>query len=63
MPGMNGLEMIAQIKKAYLKLPFIILSGYQSLNMPQKRPKFAGINIIKPVNELAAILEKLSKQF
>ncbi len=33
MPGMNGLEMIAQMKKAYLNSPLSSCQAIRSLNM------------------------------
>lgn len=66
MPGMNGLEMIAQMKESLPKLAFIILSGYQEFEYVKKALNLQVADyLVKPVNkvELAAILEKLSKQF
>ena len=66
MPGMNGLEMIAQMKESLPKLAFIILSGYQEFEYVKKALNLQVADyLVKPVNkvELAAILEKLSQQF
>ncbi|KXT78963.1 response regulator transcription factor [Streptococcus sp. DD13] len=66
MPGMNGLEMIAEMKEINPSLAFIILSGYQEFEYVK-----AALNLqvadylVKPVDkvELGNILEKLSQQF
>lgn len=66
MPGMNGLEMIAQMQESLPKLAFIILSGYQEFEYVKKALNLQVADyLVKPVNkvELAAILEKLSQQF
>ena len=34
MPGISGLELIERISKTSLHTQFIILSGYENLNMP-----------------------------
>ncbi|BAW16700.1 putative response regulator [Streptococcus intermedius] len=66
MPGMNGLDMIAQMKSSLPNVAFIILSGYQEFEYVKTALNLQVADyLVKPVNklELAAILEKLSKNF
>ncbi|KXT83444.1 DNA-binding response regulator, AraC family [Streptococcus sp. DD11] len=66
MPGMNGLEMIAQMKASLPRAAFIILSGYQEFDYVKTALNLQVADyLVKPVNklELAALLEKLSKNF
>jgi len=66
MPGMNGLQMIEQMKTSLPNAAFIILSGYQEFEYVKTALNLQVADyLVKPVNkvELAAILEKLSQQF
>ncbi len=66
MPGMNGLDMIAQMKEILPNVAFIILSGYQEFEYVKTALNLQVADyLVKPVNkvELATILEKLSQQF
>ena len=66
MPGMNGLDMIAQMKEILPNVAFIILSGYQEFEYVKTALNLQVADyLVKPVNkvELAIILEKLSQQF
>ena len=66
MPGMNGLQMIEQMKNSLPNAAFIILSGYQEFEYVKTALNLQVADyLVKPVDkvELAAILEKLEKEF
>lgn len=66
MPGMNGLQMIEQMKASLPNAAFIILSGYQEFEYVKTALNLQVADyLVKPVDkvELAAILEKLEKEF
>ena len=66
MPGMNGLQMIEQMKTSLPNAAFIILSGYQEFEYVKTALNLQVADyLVKPVDkvELAAILEKLKKEF
>ena len=66
MPGMNGLQMIEQMKTSLPNAAFIILSGYQEFEYVKTALNLQVADyLVKPVDkvELAAILEKLEKEF
>ena len=66
MPGMNGLQMIEQMKNSLPNAAFIILSGYQEFEYVKTALNLQVADyLVKPVDkvELAAILEKLEKKF
>ena len=66
MPGMNGLQMIEQMKTSLPNAAFIILSGYQEFEYVKTALNLQVADyLVKPVDkvELAAILEKLEREF
>ncbi len=66
MPGMNGLQMIEQMKTSLPNAAFIILSGYQEFEYVKTPLNLQVADyLVKPVDkvELAAILEKLEREF
>ncbi|AGK71942.1 response regulator [Streptococcus cristatus] len=66
MPGMNGLQMIEQMKNSLPNAAFIILSGYQEFEYVKTALNLQVADyLVKPVDkvELAAILEKLEREF
>ena len=66
MPGMNGLQMIEQMKNSLPNAAFIILSGYQEFEYVKTALNLQVADyLVKPVDkvELAVILEKLEREF
>ncbi|MFA9462812.1 MAG: response regulator [Velocimicrobium sp.] len=69
MPGLNGLEMIQEVRKEDQKIKFIIISGHREFKYAQAAVKY-GVNeyLLKPirqeelVNTLLAIKEKFRQQ-
>lgn len=61
MPGMNGLELIAEVKKKYPEILFIILSGYEEFEFAKTAMQY-GVKyyLLKPSNE-KKIIEALNK--
>ncbi len=66
MPGLNGLEMIEQVKAADNAIEFIIISGYRHFEYAQTAIKY-GVNdyLLKPIKkeELDSTLSKMQAKF
>jgi len=65
MPGMNGLEMIAQMKESLPKLAFIILSGYQEFEYVKRGMELGAKNyLLKPIDkvELHRVLSQVAQE-
>lgn len=65
MPGLNGLELIREVKNLFPKLRIIVISGYNDFEYAKTAMKY-GITdyLLKPVDEeeLAQVLERISSE-
>jgi two-component system, response regulator YesN len=64
MPGMNGLEMMQQMRDRQLKQPVIIVSAYNEFEYARSALRLGAVDyLIKPVKneELAAVLSNLQE--
>ncbi|CUO58586.1 Uncharacterized response regulatory protein SA0215 [[Eubacterium] contortum] len=65
MPGLNGIEMIKEIKKQQIQCRFVLISGYRDFEFAQAAVKL-GVSdyILKPINEdeVNAVLKSLAEE-
>lgn len=66
MPGLNGLEMIEEVREHRMKTKFVIISGYREFKYAQAAVRY-GVNeyLLKPIRqeELLQTLENLKEKF
>ncbi|WP_135549217.1 response regulator [Paenibacillus cymbidii] len=61
MPGMDGIEMVGQLRRRFEKMKVIFISGYDDIEYLKQAMKFDAIDyIFKPVN-LAELLQVVQK--
>lgn len=66
MPGMDGLELLAELNKREIQLPIVMVSGYGDISMAVKAVKAGAVDFIeKPFepDELVAAIEASRSQF
>ena len=60
MPKTHGLEILKRVKDAHPKLPVIIVTGYQSVEMAQEALKHGAADYIPKPFETKAIIKSIS---
>lgn len=61
MPKMHGLDILKEVKKAKPKLPVIIVTGYQSVEMAQEALKLGAADYIPKPFESKQILKAVAQ--
>ena len=60
MPRLNGLDLLKQIKKSHPKLPVIVVTGYQSVEMAQEALRNGAADYIPKPFESKQILKSVA---
>src|SRR5258707_9207243 len=56
MPGKSGLELLADLKKAGLKTPIVLISGQANIEMAVKTTKLGGLDFLEKPLSLGKLL-------